>query len=70
MATPESEQADSNTPKATGGTAPNKDVTQAPAEGTNTNHETNAQSDLASPSSINSIPQTVPGVNTQNRPLC
>ena len=44
----------------------NEDVTQAPAEGQETNHETNAQSDLASPSSINSISQTAPGVNTNS----
>lgn len=44
----------------------NEDVTQAPAEGQQTNHETNAQSDLASPSSNNSIPQTAPGVNTDS----
>ena len=42
-----------------------EDVTQVPAEGNNTNHETNAQSALASPSSTNSISQTEPGVNSE-----
>ena len=44
----------------------NEDVTQAPAEGNQTNHETNAQSDLASPSSLTSISDSVPGVNGEN----
>ena len=68
IATPESEQADSNTPKATGGTAHDKDVTQSPAEGQTTNHGTNAQSAIVSPSSNNSIPQTTPGVNPDSAP--
>ena len=33
-------------------TTKNEDVTQAPAEGDSTNHETNARSALASPSSV------------------
>lgn len=40
-----------------------EDVTQAPAEGQPTNHGTDAQSALASPSSINSIPQSIENVN-------
>lgn len=44
----------------------NEDVTQAPAEGYNTNHETNARSALASPSSLFSISEKASGVNGEN----
>lgn len=40
-----------------------EDVTQVPAEGHTANHETNARSAPASPSSNNSIPQSRPNVN-------
>lgn len=43
----------------------NEDVTQASAEGLATNHETNAQSALASPSSNNSIYESQASVNQE-----
>ena len=44
----------------------NEDVTQTPAEGTSTDHETNAQSAFASPSSNHSIPNSTPVVNPED----
>ena len=44
----------------------NEDVTQAPAEGYKTNHETNARSALTSPSSLISVSENVAGVNGEN----
>lgn len=56
IATPESVQADSFTPKATGGTAPvTRDVTQVSATNQTAGHKTNAQGELASPSPVVTI---------------
>lgn len=61
VATPESEQADSNTPKATGGTAP------ADASLDGGSHDPKAaSSDVSSDASNNSISETPPVVNTDS----
>ena len=44
----------------------NEDVTQVPTAEQNVSHERHAQSELASPSSLTSIPDSVTGVNGEN----
>ena len=61
IATPESEQADSNTPEATGGTAPN----DAPLDGGSHDPKA-ASSDVSSDASVNNIPQNDKVVNTES----